>query len=437
MILEFILDILYTIIAVIGIFGFLQLFDIYKNYREDIKVWPPLPTKTYHQVIFPIENNNSIEEMEMFFRSLHAMYDMDSRNQVNFEIHSKAGKINFYLISNDTIFSLIRSSLEARFPGVNFINVEDPFKDLDDKWTTKHTKYTDFKCAEFVYNFAEIDGIKVSNDLLPSLSWRSIQRDANAPTSDPVNLALSSMEELVDGEYAIFQISFRGKSLDSKEEKKYKTELDKVKTQLATNSVTDQSGSALTDEEKKILNEIQRKRNSDLYAVKIRYGYFLERNDIKPKVPWISIPISYLKQFGTPYQSFTIFTPYSYLGDNTYPILHYLNYFEPKKVSTEFNEKKYTTMKQSTIDPYLSMLDLKSNLEGYYRKKQFYVALLNREFKYGAKVMNMDVDSLACLVHFPITNEKNNVVSKLQNLANETSTQNPASWSTPPANLPF
>ncbi|MGL4757856.1 MAG: hypothetical protein ACRCXZ_00835 [Patescibacteria group bacterium] len=434
---DIILDLLYVTLGVFFGFGFLQLLDIYKNYREDVKQFPPKPAKTFHQIVLPIENNNSIEEMEMFFRTLHTMYFSDPVNQVTFEIHSKAGRVTFYMQANEELFALIRSSLESRFPGVNFILVEDPLASLDAKWTNAHTMYKDFRCAEYVYNFAEIDGLKVSNDLLPSLSWRNIQKDANAPTNDPMNNLISSMEELVDGEYGVFQIILRAQVLGKKDAEKYKGEFDKVKAQLSTNAVKDTSGNALTDEEKRLLNEIQRKRNYDLYSAKIRYGYFKRDDDVKPKLPWYSAPNAFLNQFNTPYQSFIFFTPYSFMGDIAWPILRYLNFFEPKKTSVEFNEKPYTTMDQARHPAYMKILDDPNSVESMYRKKQFYIAIKNREFKYGAKVMNIDLDSLSCIFHFPVTGEKTNVTSKLQNLANETTNTNPANWSTPPANLPF
>jgi hypothetical protein len=426
------LDIIYTFIAVFGLLGFLQIFDIYKNYREDIKIWPAKPARTYHQIILPIENSNSIEEMEMFFRSIHTMRTIDPLTQITFEIHSDAGKVMFFLISNAEIYTLIRSSLESRFPGVNFIECNDPFSTFDKNWTKNNTKFKDFKSVDFKYSINQIDGVDVKSDLLPSLSWRTIQSGSNPPTNDPMNMIISSFQELNTGEYGVLQIVLRSAQLDIG---KYRKEFEKIRKQLMTNATMD-GGNALTEEEKKILNEIQRKTTSVIFTTKLRFAYFRENTNVVSRIPWYFMAKSFLKQFDTPFQSFAPFTPYSYSTLADLPSLHYLNYFEPKKKSLEAFEKPYSLLKDNKEGAFIDILEL-DNIESYYRKKQQYVALMDRQFKYGADVDNMDVESLACLFHFPTTHEKNNVSSKLQNLANETVQQNPGSWSTPPANLPF
>jgi hypothetical protein len=428
-----IFDILICFFAVFVFLGFLQAFDIYKEYRDDIKVHASKPEKTIHKIILPIENNSSIEEMEMFFRTLHTMKTNDPLTQVVFEFHSDAGKIGIYLIANTEIFSLIRSSLETRFPGVNFITSEDPFTGFDTNWTSKPEKFIDFKSFDIKYATPIIDGTKVRADLLPSLSWRAIQNGSNPPTNDPINQLISNLEELQDGEYAVLQLILRAGNIDRA---KYKKEFEKIRKQFLTNA-TQEGGNALTEEEKKILNEIQRKVTSVNFTSKIRFGYFQTAPDITPKIPWYFIPKSFLKQFDTPYQSFDVHTPWSYSELNMMPVLHYLNYFEPKKPSLELFEKPYTTLSESKERAMLNIMGSPNNREGYFRRKQQYVALLDRAFKYGSAVDSIDVESLACLFHFPTTNEKNSVTSKLQNLANDSAAQNPASWATPPANLPF
>jgi hypothetical protein len=428
-----IVDILITLFLVFILLGFLQAFDIYKNYKEDAKVFPPKPAKTIHQIILPIENSSSIEEMEMFFRSIHTMRTIDPQTQLTFEIHSDGGIVKFYVISNTDIYTLIRSSLEARFPGVNFIEVEDPFTGFDQNWTKNPEKYQSFNSLDFKFKLGNIDGVSVPSDLMPSLSWKSIQNGSNPPTNDPMNMIISSMQEMKTGEYAVLQIILRSIFIDSK---KYKKGFEDVRKQLMTNATTD-GGNALTEEEKTILNEIQRKMNSVQFGTKIRLGYFsTEKNSIS-KIPWYFLGKSFLAQFGTPFQVVGPTTPYSFQGLKNMVVTHYLNYFEPKKTSLEALESPYT--KVTEVDREGQFIDIQGleNIESYYRKKQQYVALIDRQFKYGAPVDNFDVESLSCIFHFPTTHEKTNVASKLQNLANETVTQNPGSWSTPPANLPF
>jgi hypothetical protein len=307
---QIITDLVYTLLAVVGFLGFLQLFDIYKNYREDVKVWPAVAGKTYHQLILPIENERSIEEMEMFFRSIHTMKTNNPLTQIAFEIHSDAGKVLIYLIATTEIFSLIRSSLESRFPGVNFIEVEDPFTKFDKNWTDKHNKFEEFKSADFKYDYDKIDGVDVKADLLPSLSWKTIQNGSNPPTNDPMNSLISNMQELKQGEYAVFQLILRASELDKD---KYKKEFEKVRKELMTNATMD-GGNALTEGEKTILSEIQRKLTSVNFTAKIRFGYFSEEKEYQANIPWYFMIKSFLKQFDTPYQGFILFTPYSFNG---------------------------------------------------------------------------------------------------------------------------
>lgn len=431
--LSILLDIVYTLLAVVGLLGFVQLFDIYKNYREDAKIWPEVAGKTYHQLILPIENERSIEEMEMFFRSIHTMKSNNPLTQLVFEIHSDAGKVLIYLIATTEIFSLVRSSLESRFPGVNFIEIEDPFLKFDKNWTDKHTMFEEFKSADFKYDYDKIDGVDVKADLLPSLSWRTIQNGSNPPTNDPINSLISNLQELKEDEYAIFQLILRAGEIDKTA---YKKDFEKVRKELMTNATMD-GGNALTEGEKTILSEIQRKLTSVNFSMKLRFGYFTRTKDYQANIPWYFMIKSFLKQFDTPYQGFILFTPYSYGGLPFRKVLHYLNYFEPKKQSVEVMEKPYTTDKDSREKPYLKILDVPGSIEAYYRKRQQYVALMDRQFKYGAGVDFVDVESLACLFHFPTTHEKSNTQTKLQNLANETTSSSPGSYSTPPSNLPF
>lgn len=427
------LDLIYTFFTVIILLGFLELTDIYKNYREDIKIMPPKVKTTYHQIILPIENDNSLEEMEMFFRSIHTMNTSGPATQITFEIHSDNSKVSFYLISNINLFSLIRSSLETRYPGVNFVEVIDPFLKFDKNWTKKHNLFQEFRSTDIKYNPCVIDTIEAKADLLPSLSWKTIQQGSNPPTNDPINQIISNFDELNEGEYAVLQIILRATTIDRV---KYKKEFEKVRKQLMTNATTD-GGNALTEEEKKILNEIQRKITSVNFGMKMRIGYFRQNNEIVTKIPWYLIVKSFLKQFDTPYQSFGVFSPYDYTGLASMPTLHYLNYFESKKKSTEFLEKSYSVMKDDKEGPFIDMQDEEKNIEPYYRKKQQYVALMDRAYKYGAPADNIDVESLTCLFHFPTTNEKSSIISKLQNLAQSGAGESSASWATPPANLPF
>jgi hypothetical protein len=431
--LQVFLDISIILFLVFLFFGFVPLFEIVKNYFKDKKAPPPDKVTVFYQIGLPLENNASLEEMQMFFSAASSIRKQDGNNSFTFEIHSDGGKISFYLITSEGVYPTIRSSLEARYPGTSFTKIQDPFTDIRfvNTWalnSKESNQFKEFKSLELGYTPITIEKENFAPDLMPSLNWRAIQNGVNPPTNDPINQIIAALEEIKESEYAVFQLILKPE-VPKREE--WKTSFEKVRTLLATNANVDGTN-AITDEEKLVLNEMGKKVNAECYNTKIRFAYFTKDTEIVSNINWETIPLTFLQQFKTAYQTFQVKTPY----DGHQLGFKYLNKVEMKKVTADIFESKYSLKESDKEGAYKKIINKNHGIESEFRKKQQYIALIKRDLEIGSKPIFMDLESLACIFHFPTTHNKANVTSKLQELADQNPDSN-SSWGLAPSNLPF
>jgi hypothetical protein len=385
------LELIIATLLFIVLGGFLTVKKNFKSLKDAKEKKPkskPNPELCY-QIKLPSPELSSLEEMQMFFTSISSIKKQNNKHQFTFEIHSDAGMIDFYLICKEDISVLLTSTLENRFPGIQFDLVQDPYSkiclpDLDPD---------NLKLYELGSSKVIIEKKSYSDDLLPTLNWRNLQSNlsaqhqTNSITNDPINHLINALSQLRQGEYAVFQLILKPASIPID---KYKKQFEQIRKELATNATVD-GANALTIEEKNILNEISKKVYSESYHSKIRFAYVSGSKDLVSKINWENVVITFLQQFKTAYQQFEIKNPYSYQDYG----IKYLK--EVKKLKKLPEAKKIDEI-------YKKQVNEGSDLEYQFRQKQAYISLVSRSIDSMSLPLYIDTDSLTCLFHFPNKN---------------------------------
>ncbi len=359
------------------------------------------------KLIPPAENLRSMSEMENFFINLSSIYAGKSKKDIyvegktyenfTFEVHSKGGEISIYCWLNRNFLPLLRSSVLAHYPGTNITEVEDPYAKWPKEWNGGFDDYRYMYATDIVF------GNK--SDLYPLKSWKSFQTGNLNPTSDPFATLISALEHVEENDYAIFQLIIRP-FLDVEKKKSWKKELDTLKKDLATNSVSEVGPGGtvklLTEQEKSLLNTVNYKISSENFKFKIKVAFFSAK---KGPVRMLGPMMSFFKQLGSDPQ---FLMP---SGDTK------TNRGAEGAIFGPLEDKWYWAR------------------EALFREKKMYLSIIKRSLGRGTAPKFIDVESLTALFHFPMTfNFDIGMINRIS--SNNDSNQSSSSFGQPPSNLP-
>lgn len=359
------------------------------------------------RIIPPVENLRSMSEMENFFINLSSIYAGKSKKDIyvegkyyenfTFEIHSKGGELAIYCWLNRNFLPLLRSSLLAHYPGTSVLEVEDPFASWPKEWTGGFQDYKYFYGTDIVFG--------KNSDLYPLKSWKFFQIGSLNPITDPFATLIAALEHVEEGDYAVFQLIIRP-FIDGDKKKEWKKELEALKKELATNSVSEvgEGGTVklLTEQEKLLLNTVNTKISSENFKFKIKVGFFSPK---KGPVRNLGPIMSFFKQFSSDPQ------------------------FLMPAGDTKTNRAAEGAIFGPTEDKWYWAR------EAIFREKKMYLSLIKRSLARGTSPKFIDVESLTALFHFPMTvNFDVGMVNRIT--SNVSSNESIASMGQPPSNLP-
>ena len=360
------------------------------------------------KIIPPAENLRSMAEMENLFINLSSIFSgksqkdiyVDGKNHENFtfEVHSKGGEISIYCWLNRNFLSLLRSSILAHYPGTAIIEADDVYASWPKEWTGEgFQNYKHFYATDIIF------GNK--SDMYPLKSWKYFQMGSLNPTSDPLSTLIAAMEHIEEEDYAIFQLVIRP-FLDGQKKKDWKKELDALKKDLATNSVSEigDGGTVklLTEQEKALLNTVNFKISSENFKFKIKVAFFSAK---KSPVRMLGPLMSFFKQFSS----------------------------EPQYLFPSPDTKTNRGDEGAVFGPYADKWYWVK--ESMFREKKMYLSLIKRSLGRGTAPKFIDVESLTALFHFPMTaNFDVGMVNRIT--SNTSSNESSGTFGQPPSNLP-
>jgi hypothetical protein len=356
----------------------------------------------------PSQNQRSLASMEAFFRNMHALHTTKSPKNTYYEgswykhfaieIHSIGGRVGIfaYLFKSDV--GLFRQSLNAHYPDAQVIECNDPFSYLPKEWDKE-------KGAGPYKYLVGSDFLPVRSDLFPSKTWRDLQPDGSKSLYDPINALFSTFESLKPDEHAVLQYLLRPNTASWAGWKAKKdAEYEKLRKELSTNESVEASkfGSmALTREEQNLLQTVQQKISQPgIFETKIRFLALSAEN--KGVNAYLGFGANFFKQMDG-------------LRNSIIP------------------DDKSKTTKGSNFFPLFDTLYW--NKEKKHRQQRIYAAVINRSFGKSNKQHVQTADSLAALLHLPITDVTDlGVTMRIQ--SNFGLTPNSAPTGAPPTNLP-
>jgi hypothetical protein len=306
---------------------------------------------------------------------------------------AKDGKVQLYVRLNQNFLSLFQNTLEASFPGARIEQAPDPLADLPHYWNIKEgfENYKGYLGAELDYKGGEkLAG--EANDIFTLKSWRDFQPKDLDIIADPMSQFFSILRSLKPNNYVIVQYClqpFARENLDAKIKEKWKEIFEKkIKPEFIKSNpisaVTDQAsgaqmGAIITEQEKKVMDQISRKLASQIYKVKIRLNILSDNPS--PKGIFGEL-MSFYETFG---------------GD--------IVGLAPK-AKTWLKDSGET---MGVLGPWVAQI---TNQLFYKNQSDFYTmtmyrAMLERDMAKIAPSKHFSVENLAGLVHFPITSSTN------------------------------
>jgi hypothetical protein len=410
-------------LALLGVFvlgGFLVIIQKAREYYDDrflddkIGGWMSKQEYIFVQIFPPTENIRSLSEMEAFFINLHSVFSGKSKKDVYlkgkwyepfvFEIHSRGGQIGFFCKMNKNYLPLFRSSLVAHYPGTGIIESPDPIGHWPKEWEGKVGPYT------YCYG---TDIQIAGKPHFPLKSWRAFQRTTEAPVNDPINVLISSMEDIEQGDYIVLQYILTPHT-DPKKVSEWKESLKKLKHEFATNAQVETTDAGqvnvLTRQERDIIDSVETKINSNNYKTKIR---LLLLSDKPAPQRLLSRVMNFFKEYQTENQ-----------------------FMKPAKLTKTNIEDDgegygiFGLQMAQILDKHYWKREQK------YRLKLAYKAAIKRSGSRGIKPTYLSTDNLAALFHFPTTHmdTTNSLINKA-NADYQTGTS-VVQGGLPPANLP-
>lgn len=411
-------------LALLGVFFLGGFYVVYKNFREfqedrylDNKIgsWFGKQNYIFVQLFPPTENMRSLQEMEGFFVNLHSIFSAKSKKDIylegkwydtfTFEIHSRGGQIGFFCRLNENTLPLFRSSLTAHYPGTGIIESPDPIGHWAGEWEGEIGPY------KFCYGTDIALGKK---DLFPLNSWKEFQRGSDAPTKDPINVLITSMEDVEKGDYIILQYVLTP-YMDGGKVKEWKKDLQALKKEYTTNTAveTTENGQVqvLTKQEKDIIDAVESRIAGDQFKTKIR---LLMLSDKPAPQRLLSRIMNFFKEYGNSNQ--------------------FLKPAKETKSNISDDGSTFFGPFGTAFAPLLDKYYYKQ--EQKYRTKLAYRAAKRRSGSRGIEPTLMSAEILASLFHFPTTHlDPTNSVVEKTNVDYQGGTS-VIQGGTPPANLP-
>ena len=416
----FILDVLLALLGVFALGGFIVIFkkgmEYYKDRFLDDKIggWMMKQENVFVQLFPPAENIRSLSEMEGFFLNLHSTLSGKSKKDTYtkgkwydsfvFEIHSRGGQIGFFCRLNKNHLPLFRSSLVAHYPGTGIIESPDPIGHWPGNWEGKVGPYT------YCYG---TDIQVVGGEHFPLKSWKAFQRGSDAPTSDPINVLISSMEDVDPGDYIILQYILTPR-MEGDKIKEWKKALKDLKHEFATNAAVETTDAGqvqvLTRSERDIIDSVEAKINASNFQSKIRV---LLLSDNPGPQRLLSRVMNFLKEYSTE----NVFMKPA--GDT--------------KTTVEDSGEQF-----GFLGPKIGVFldDFYWKKEQKYRLRNMYKAARNRSGSRGIDKRYISAESLASLLHFPTTfmDNTNSIINKTN--IDYAEGNSVIQGGQPPANLP-
>lgn len=415
--------IIHFLAALLGVFicgGFIVLINKGMEYYDDryvdgkIGAWWSKQEFVFVQIFPPTENLRSISEMEGFFMNIHSAFSGKSRKDVyakgkwylpfTFEIHSRGGHVGFFCRMPRDQLALFRSSLIAHYPGTGIIETPDPIASWPSEWPGKIGEYT--YCYGTDLEFG-------GKEHFPLKSWRSFQRGTEAPVSDPINVLITSMEDVDPGDYIILQYVLTPHA-DQSKIKAWKEALQALKKEYSTNAQVETSEGGqvqvLTKQERDIIDAVEYKINANNFKAKIRV--LLLSNAPAPQ-RLLSRVMNFFKEFQTENQ--------------------FIKPAKATKSNIEDDGEQFGLL-GPTVGLWLDKWYWE--LEQKYRLQNVYKATKSRSGARGIKPTYLSTDTLAGLFHFPTTH-----MDTTSTIVNKTNTDynggtNAVQGALPPTNLP-
>lgn len=415
--------ILYSLLIVLlggGLYAWIRKL---LEWREDrfldnkIGSWVVSQKNITVQIIPPFDNVRSLSEMENFFINIANIFTVKSKKDIykdgkwyeayTFEIHSRGGQIGIFCTMNQNHLSVFRSALLAHYPGTSVILTQDPLAEWPDAWKDGgFGPYKDMYCT---------DMIQAKSDMFPLKSWKLFQRGNDAPTSDPITVLFSTLEDIGVNEYIILQFIIRPfAAYANGTDKRWKLEFEALREELSKNAVVDQTDAGqvqvLTPQEREILNMCEIKMLQENFLVKVRVGIF---SDKPAPVRLLGTVMNYFKQFASEKQ---FIKPSGDTKTNVSDDGGRFGVFGPH------------------IGAWLDTFYWKH--EQRFRYQKMYSALKGRSLSKGVPPTFIDVAALAAMIHFPITSigVDKSLVSRI---TSDYSSENSMAISQPPSNLPI
>jgi len=370
----------------------------------------------------PILNKTSFQEMESFFDAMWSIYKERtpyklltlgrSYENLTLEFHSNGGKIAIFVRINAINEEVLRTHLISRFPEIQIVRYPDPFEDWPKDWQRKG-KYTQMWASDF--KPVEIATGK-ETDLFPLKSWREFQKKDQAPIADPISHLFSCLRNLDPKAYLVIQ--FVTRPLYAKKQiDKWRQEYQARKTEfLGEAKSVNKKGKIISTipTQRKIVSEIMRKIKSFNYLCKIRAVALAEEGVDLGAIE--SMVMSYFVQFDS----------------------EMVKMAKQKDTQTDCGaDGQGFALLSPIVGDALEKIYWER--ERYLREKMLYAGLIKRNIDIGSPYYYLDTQSLATMIHFPYTNEKDLLYQKLfaiKNRSLEPATADQLPSSHVPANLP-
>lgn len=326
----------------------------------------------YIKVIPGPTSNCTVTDMEKFLLLLHGTYG--GRTQKDFrvtgkfyeefsiELHSDGGKVSMYVRMYKNSLGAFISAAKLYFPLVQFVEVDNPLADFPKSWTLAKSRWAEGDFGEFALT---------ASDLYPTRSYSEIPPSKEDYKETPVTQLIDVLEDVEDGDYVLLQWLIRPMDISKSGKKKiWEKELASLRKELSTNaSVSVGAGGAinpLTPEEVVILQECERKINSQNFQTKLRFSLFGKEKTGKRYMTPI---MAYWKNFATSRQSLApVFKSWDESGSATWGQFWDTLFWKPEIAK---------------------------------RRDQMYKAALNRSMSAIGEVKYWDLYSLAAILQIP------------------------------------
>jgi len=417
--------------------GYIAILGLLYEWIDDqwldnkIGSWFGKQEYVFYRVFPPVINEKSFGEMEQVFQRLCGIYKNRDPYEVytegkwyegySFEFHSKGGHVGIFIRVNKKYAQLLKSAFEAHLDGTILVEYPDPLANWPKDWDRKTGDYTSLYGTDMTILSVRDEKPKRGKnvDYYQLRTWRDFQTENERPKTDPAKALFTVLSNIDPEEYLVVQF-YLEPQYNRDKINEWKAIFQEKKQEFSSNEEVDVDAegnvSVLTDNEKLILDGINRKIHSLHFSTKIRFLAFANSKVTSRRA--VSLIYSYFAQFHSPC---LVLVPDGRTVTSVEPKGEFLGILGPQ-ISLLIDKIYYAR-------------------ERYFREKCIYQGLIRRSGGVGSEPYFLTPEELAAMIHFPYVSvaefQLQSLLRQTQpNLGLQTNPQNQYTTIPAPQNLP-